>query len=317
MKKVYCIGEILIDFVAEKQGKDLSKAYQFTRKAGGAPANVAAAIAKLGGQSYFIGAVGDDPFGNFLIDTMKSHGVSVEYAQQISVFTTLAFVSLAEDGERDFVFNRGADKELTYDENLSSYFNDNILHFGAATSFLGGSLEIAYSKYLDQAVARKSFISFDPNYRTDLWKGKDEVFVVRCKPFIEKCHLAKFSLEEAQLLSGENTLEAACEALHKMGAKVICITLGKEGTFVSSAHFKGTVGSIEVKPVDTTGAGDAFIGCLLKQLSQEENPEKAIENEQHFFKLVKRANACGAITTTNYGAIAALPDEDQLNLFNS
>lgn len=317
MKNVYCIGEMLIDFVAEKQGKDLSKAYQFTRKAGGAPANVAAAIAKLGGQSFFVGAVGNDPFGSFLIDTMKLHQVSVDYVQQIATFTTLAFVSIAEDGERDFVFSRGADREFTYNQKLSLQFNDQLLHFGAATSFLGGNLEHAYSQYLQDAIKHQAFISFDPNYRTDLWKGNDAVFVEKCKPFIEKCHLAKFSQEEAQLLSGEQDLTKACEALHKIGAQAICITLGKEGTYVSTKNYQGTIGSIAVQPVDTTGAGDAFIGCLLKQLAEQENPETVINHQDLFFNMVKKANVCGAITTTNYGAIAALPTQEQLNSMNS
>lgn len=316
MKKIYCIGEMLIDFVAEKQGNDLTKAHQFTRKAGGAPANVAAAIAKLGGKSFFVGAVGKDPFGAFLLESMKSHQVSVAYVQQTSTFTTLAFVSLAADGERDFVFNRGADKEYRYTPNLSLQFPDNIIHFGAATSFLGGNLQEAYTNYLKDAVKHDAFISFDPNYRTDLWKGRNGTFVEMCQPFIEKAHLTKFSLEEAMLLSGENSLEAACNALHETGAGAICITLGKEGTYVSTKAYQTTVGSIAVNPVDTTGAGDAFIGCLLKQLSNRENPEEVIGNKDLFIQMVKKANICGALTTTKYGAIAALPNEEQINLYN-
>src|SRR5690606_36081633 len=102
MNKVYCIGELLIDFVAEKQGNDLSKATNFTKKAGGAPANVACAVTKLGGKSAFIGCVGEDPFGTFLLDVLADHGVDISTAQRCTTFTTLAFVSIAEDGERDF-----------------------------------------------------------------------------------------------------------------------------------------------------------------------------------------------------------------------
>lgn len=316
MKNVFCIGEMLIDFVAEKQGKDLTKAHQFTRKAGGAPANVATAIAKLGGQSAFVGAVGDDPFGVFLMQTLKDHNVSVEFIQQISTFTTLAFVSIAEDGERDFVFNRGADQALEFDVNLSPQFNDHIVHFGAATAFLGGSLQTSYERYLEEAIKRKAFISFDPNYRTDLWKGRDAEFKKFCQPFIAQCHLAKFSLEEAMLLSGANSLEASCKKLHEMGARTICITLGKEGTYISTQSYKETVESISVKPIDTTGAGDAFIGCLLWQLSGEESSFEALNDKDHFLKMVKIANVCGAITTTQYGAIAALPNAVELNSYS-
>ena len=138
MTKVFCIGELLIDFVAENQGSDLSKAVQFTKKAGGAPANVACAISKLGGRSYFIGCVGKDPFGTYLLDVLKTEGVDISMAQRSNTFTTLAFVSLANDGERDFVFDRGADKELVYDSSIKKNFKRNLVHFGAATALLGG-----------------------------------------------------------------------------------------------------------------------------------------------------------------------------------
>ena len=170
--RIYCIGELLIDFVGENQGSDLSKAVTFTKKAGGAPANVASAIAKFGGKSSFIGCVGNDPFGNFLINVLKEQNVDVSLAQRSDTFTTLAFVSIAEDGERDFVFSRGADKELTYDPNNRKALKKNIVHFGAATALLGGDLEEAYGHYLFDALCNDTFISFDPNFRTDLWREK-------------------------------------------------------------------------------------------------------------------------------------------------
>ena len=177
MKKVFCVGELLIDFVAEKQGNDLSKAIEFTKKAGGAPANVSCAIAKLGGQSSFVGCVGQDPFGNFLTDILKSNRVDCSLVQRSDTFTTLAFVSLAEDGERDFVFSRGADRELQYDPKVKKEFKGNMIHFGAATALLGGPLEKAYGHYYFDALTQDIFISFDPNYRGDLWKNREDAFV--------------------------------------------------------------------------------------------------------------------------------------------
>ncbi len=316
MKNIYCIGETLIDFVAEKQGNDLTKAVQFTKKAGGAPANVAAAIAKLGGKSEFVGCVGSDPFGEFLLQTITDHSVSVSFAQRsTSSFTTLAFVSLAEDGERDFVFSRGADKELKYDEKLPNLFKDQIVHFGAATAFLGGSLHKAYEKYLLDAHTKNAFICFDPNFRTDLWKNNERAFIDYCLPFIEKADLTKFSLEEAQLISRKDTLEDACEEIHRIGAKAICITLGKDGTYISTKNFKETIESIVIQPLDTTGAGDAFIGCLLKQIGTQKNPKTIFEDKKLWISMVKKANTAGAITATQYGAIAALPTETDLNSF--
>ena len=312
MKKVFCIGELLIDFVAEKQGSDLSRAVEFTRKAGGAPANVACAISKLGGNSAFVGCVGEDPFGTFLINVLTDNGVDVSLAQRSEVFTTLAFVSLAEDGERDFVFSRGADRELKYQPSVKKEFPDSIVHFGAATALLGGDLEQAYAHYYFDALTQNSFISFDPNYRSDLWKDKHPIFIKKCLPFIEKSQLCKFSLEEAQLLSGKEELYDACAYFHELGAQIITITLGPDGTYVSTKNIKEVVPSIEVKAVDTTGAGDAFIGCLLQQIGTLDHAADILDKQQKLMKMVEIANKAGAITTTNYGAIESLPSPNQL-----
>jgi fructokinase len=313
MKNIFCIGELLIDFVAEKQGSDLSKATDFTKKAGGAPANVASAIAKLGGKSFFIGCVGKDPFGTFLINTLKEGKVDVSLAQRSDTFTTLAFVSIADDGERDFVFSRGADKELKHDIRIKNLFKDQIVHFGAATSFLGGSLEEAYSLYLKEAISHNSFICFDPNFRGDLWKGSEDMFVQKCVPFIKKSALCKFSLEEAKLLSGKEDVKEACTVLHKLGTKIITVTLGGEGTYLSTPTVQKIIPSIKVKPVDTTGAGDAFIGCLLKQISLTDNLDSLLVDSGLLENMVQQANKAGAITTLNYGAIVSLPTQEQIN----
>lgn len=313
LRKVFCIGELLIDFVAENQGNDLSKATTFTKKAGGAPANVACAVAKLGGNSAFIGSVGKDPFGSFLLKVLTDNTVDISFAQRCEKFTTLAFVSIADDGERDFVFSRGADEMLTYDVAHKKQFKEAILHFGAATALLGGSLEKAYGHYFFDGLTEKSFISFDPNFRSDLWKANEASFVKKCMSYVEKSDLCKFSLEEAQLLSGKKDVMDACDFLHGVGAKIIAITLGSEGTLVSTEKFKETVASIKVNPVDTTGAGDAFIGCLLYQISTLHNFDKLLEDKNLLIQMVEIANRAGAITTTNFGAIESLPNKEQLN----
>lgn len=313
MKNVFCIGELLIDFVAEKQGSDLSKAKEFSKKAGGAPANVACAIALLGGKSVFIGCVGEDQFGKFLKSILDTLKVDTSLLQFSKTFTTLAFVSLAEDGERDFVFNRGADKELKYDVTLKKNFENNILHFGAATSFLGGDLEETYSRYFDDALQANTFISFDPNYRADLWKNNEVKFVEKCIPFVRKSHLCKFSAEEAQLISGKENLEEACDFLHQLGTKIIAVTLGSKGTLLSTKGTKKIIPSIKVSPLDTTGAGDAFIGCLLYQISKLPSIDVVFNELKILESMILMANKAGAITTTNYGAIESLPTIGQLD----
>jgi fructokinase len=312
MKKVFCIGELLIDFVAEKQGNNLSRANIFTKKAGGAPANVACTIAKLGGLSKFIGCVGNDQFGSFLLNILEDNHVDISLTQRSKTFTTIAFVSIAEDGERDFVFSRGADKELKYDSTIKNNFKENIIHFGAATALLGGDMEDAYSRYFFDALTQNSFISFDPNFRGDLWKDEEEIFIKKCMPFVQKSHLCKFSLEEAQLLSGKSNLDECCAVLHEIGTQVIAITLGGDGTLLSTENSKQTIPSIQVIPVDTTGAGDAFIGCLLYQIAALHDPMEILENTALLGEMVKKANMAGAITTTNFGAIPSLPTYAQV-----
>lgn len=312
MKQVFCVGELLVDFVAEKQGSNLSKAEIFTKKPGGAPANVACAIAKLGGNSKFVGCVGKDPFGTYLLEVLMANHVDISLVQRSRTFTTLAFVSLSEDGERDFVFSRGADKELKYDPDLKKSIKGNMIHLGAATALLGGDLEKTYGRYFFDALTLNAFISFDPNFRADLWKDQEDIFVKKCMPFIEKSHLGKFSLEEAQLLSGKTDIHDCCEFLHKVGTKILTVTLGKEGTFLSTTTFKKTIPSVPVTPIDTTGAGDAFIGCLLQQISALKATNDIFKDVEMLVKMVELANKAGAITTTSFGAIPSLPNQNQL-----
>ncbi len=312
MKKVFCIGELLIDFVAENQGSDLSKADLFTKKPGGAPANVACAIAKLGGKSAFIGCVGNDPFGTYLLSVLKANNVDISLAQRSRAFTTLAYVSLSEDGERDFVFSRGADKELQYDSSIKNDIKGNMLHLGAATALLGGDLEKAYGRYFFDALTQDVFISFDPNFRSDLWKDEEHIFLKKCMPFIQKAHLGKFSLEEARLLTGKDDLNECCNVLHEIGTQIIAITLGAKGTLLSTGESKQIIPSSAVKPIDTTGAGDAFIGCLLYQISTLNDPCKILNNHEILVAMIKKANMAGAITTTGYGAIPSLPTYSQV-----
>lgn len=184
---------------------------------------------------------------------------------------------------------------------------------GAATALLGGSLEEAYGRFLFDALTQEAFISFDPNFRADLWKNKTDIFIKKCMPFIEKSTLCKFSLEEAKLISGKENISEACEFFHEAGTEIITITLGSEGTLVSSHGQSRIIPSISVKPIDTTGAGDAFIGCLLKQISTIDSIKGIKNNPDLLFEMVAIANKAGAITTMNYGAIKSLPSQTQLD----
>ncbi|MGA0154651.1 MAG: carbohydrate kinase family protein [Flavobacteriaceae bacterium] len=307
MHKVICIGELLIDFVAEHHSGTIQEATHFVKKAGGAPANVACAVQRLGQSALFAGAVGGDPFGDFLAKMLTSEGVDTSFIQRSDQFTTLAFVALSEQGERDFYFSRGADAALTVDTNLLPLFDKAMVHFGSATAFLEGPLNETYRHYLGAAKEKAALISFDPNFRVDLWKSNKESFIRQSLPFIAASDLCKFSEEEAFLLSGKDTHKEAANHFHQLGTKLICITLGYQGTFVSLNGAQAIVESVKVTAIDTTAAGDAFIGALLSQLAQHARVNDLLQSLKRLSPLVAFANKAGAFTTQSYGAIEALP----------
>ena len=269
MNKILCIGEALIDMICTDKGKSLSDGQNFLKKPGGAPTNVAAAIAALGGSVELAAKVGTDPFGKHLIEVMQSFGVATRWVlQDENYFTTFAFVSLMENGERDFYFNRGADGQLTRQEVEDIDLDEfSIIHFGSATGFLPGPLQAAYQGLLQKALQKNIVISFDPNYRHLLFKNDVQTFIDQSWNFLNCCHFFKVSDEEAMLITGAATLDDAAALLLEKTTASFAITLGKEGTMLGMNGKTRIIESIPVKPVDTTGAGDAFVGAVLFQLS--------------------------------------------------
>lgn len=315
---IVCIGELLIDFICRDVDSDLIDGENFEKKAGGAPANVCASASKLGGEVAFIGKVGNDSFGKFLERTLIEVGVNAKmlYFDRIMP-TTLAFVSLKNDGERDFIFNRGADENLSFSEiDLKEINETKIFHFGSATALLGGKLKDTYYTLMDYAKSKGAFISFDPNWRDALFGDRREEFVAESKRCLAISDFAKVSDEEARIISGNENLENALDELHKIGVKTIAVTLGKEGTLLSVNGEKTIVESVKVKSIDSTGAGDAFVGAILYKLSKEEDPKRVMLDAAKASEIVGFANKVGAITCTKYGAIAALPTLKELENFS-
>jgi len=305
--KVFCIGEALIDMICTDRGSSLSKGQNFIKKAGGAPANVAAAIAALGGEVDMAAKVGKDPFGQHLIDLLKEMGVSTKWIfQDPNFFTSFAFVSLMEDGERDFYFNRGADGQLSEADLAALVLNEySIVHFGSATGFLPGPLQTAYTNLLKRAKEAGAIISFDPNYRHLLFQNNTQSFMDQCWPFIEQCHFFKLSDEEALLITGTDTVHHAAVALRKKSTAVFAITLGKEGTLLSIGDHLEMIGSIAITPVDATGAGDAFVGAVLFQLINANPATLASIDITAWKKIIANANKAGARTCEYMGAMEA------------
>ncbi len=307
LNKILCIGEALIDMICTDRGSTLAQGQNFLKKAGGAPTNVAAAIAALGGTVELAAKVGADPFGRHLMEVMESFGVSTRWMlQDKDHFTTLAFVSLMENGERDFYFNRGADGQLREsDVNGIGLAEFSIAHFGSATAFLPGPLQAAYRSLLARAVQNERFISFDPNYRHLLFRGNTQDFIDQSWNFLQSCHFFKVSDEEALLLTGKSTLDEATGVFLERTNALFAITLGKDGTLLGINHEALIIPSIPVNPVDTTGAGDAFVGAVLYQLSDKNLAEIKAMPTAEWEEIIFNANKAGARTCEYLGAMEA------------
>ncbi|ACD53864.1 carbohydrate kinase [Clostridium botulinum] len=307
---IFCIGELLIDMVCV-DNKGLKYGEKFEKKAGGAPANVAASISKLEGNAYFLGQVGSDFFGKYLVELLKELNINTDMTVEKGS-TTIALVGIDENGERNFDFLRGSDGEYSFDNiDISKISESDIIHFGSATGFLDGELKNTYYKLLEYAKSKNIYISFDPNYRDALiTDDKLDLFVKDCIEFLKKSDFTKLSDEELILITKEEDLEAGVKKLHELGVKVVTITLGSKGTYLSVLGKNEIIPSIKIKQVDSTGAGDSFVGAVLKQIAEVED-KKNIGFEE-WKNIITFANKVGAITCTNYGAIASMPTLNDL-----
>lgn len=293
--------------ICTDKGSSLSDGENFLKKPGGAPTNVAAAIAALGGIVEMSAKVGNDPFGKYLISVMKEFGIDTRsVVEDPDHFTTLAFVSLMENGERDFYFNRGADGMLNQDDishiDIATF---EIIHFGSATGFLPGPLQSTYKNMLVNANKNNLFVSFDPNYRQLLFGNNQQEFIDRSWEFIKNCSFFKVSDEEAFLLTSCTSIVEAAKKFSETTNAVFCITLGKEGTLLSINGITRIIPSIEINPVDTTGAGDAFVGAVLFQLSILDRYNINNLDIEAWAIIIHNANKAGARTCEYMGAMEA------------
>ena len=307
MKKfdVTAIGEILIDFTPA--GKSENGRTLFEENPGGAPANAAAAAAKLGARSAFIGKIGNDAFGRDAKAALENCGVCTEAMKtDAERHTTLAFVSLSSSGERAFSFARsgGADINLLPDDIDKTLIHDStFLHIGSLSCTDEPSLS-ATRKAIDFAKNGGTLVSYDPNWREPLWRDKKKG-IEMLRSLFKYADFVKIADNELALLYEENTPIAAQEILDE-GVKLVCVTLGKDGVFYKTQAYEGIVSipqyNIEVR--DTTGAGDAFTGALLYRLTRRENPLSFTEDELKSH--LRFANAAATLCVSRYGAIPAL-----------
>lgn len=308
MMDVLCMGELLIDFVALESGVTVGEASGFIKAAGGAPANVAVAAARLGLKAGFIGQVGDDPFGRYLAGVLEADRVDTRGLRfSPEARTALAFVSLGQGGERSFVFYRNPSADMLMrpeDVELSLVEACKVFHYGSITLISEPSRSATLAA-VRHARAHGKLISYDPNLRMSLWPSAEEARA-GMRLGMEDADVVKVSQEELEFLTGESH----AGALWRDGMTLLVITHGAGGATLYTPRERFFAPGFPVEAVDTTGAGDSFVAGLLAGML-----EYGADFDRHLSEIARFANAMGAITTTRKGAIPALPLRAQVEAF--
>jgi sugar/nucleoside kinase (ribokinase family) len=290
---ILCIGEILADMVGSNENGVLT----FKAFCGGAPLNVAVNAKKAGAEVGFVGRVGKDVIGRFVTEEAKKAKFDyLDIQQDDKRNTTLAFVTL-KDGERDFAFNRHETADFNIDANQINFakYNDlKILHLGSLMLSEKAGRDFA------QNIAKKAkdlgvILSFDMNFRMDTYKDFNDAKIAY-KPYVESADIIKFSDDELKLYTGIDDIKNAIESIYQKG-QLFLLTLGSSGSMYYYNGQSGVVPTEKVKPIDTTGAGDAFFGTFLANIENKTWTKENVESA-----LVK-ANKAGAETTQFLGAV--------------
>ena len=316
MKKVIAIGEALIDFIPHEKGRALNDVENFLRVPGGAPLNVAAAVAKLGGKSQMLTKLGQDGFGDAILNEVKPLGVDVSRISRTKEDNTaLEFVSLREDGERDFSFyrNPSADMLLSAEEICVEDFNEkDILHF-CSVSLIDAPIKEAHRRAIEIAKEKGCLISFDPNVRLPLWKNPEDCRKAILE-FLPLSNIVKISDEELEFITGIKDEKEALDFLLTGDVKVIIYTKGTNGAEFITKERVIFSPSFKVSAQDTTGAGDSFIGSLLYQVAEGEYSLEQLVglSEEKVQEILTFSNATAALTVCKKGAIGALPLKEEV-----
>ncbi|SHI12803.1 fructokinase [Sporobacter termitidis DSM 10068] len=305
MPCVLSAGELLIDFSPAGWSDNNQPLYE--QNPGGAPANVAVGLSRLGVDSGFIGKVGSDSFGCFLKGTLDNCGVRTKGLKYDAAATTLAFVQLAESGERSFSFyrNPGADTRLApADLDFAEVDRCDVLHFGALL-FTAEPARSAMLALLEYAREKGKLISYDPNWRPALWRSCDEG-LRDMRRGLAYADIVKVSGEELFLLTESADIRDGVNKLLVMGARLVLVTLGAEGCRVATRRCDAALPAFNVDVLDTTGCGDAAMaGCLCKILALGKGLDDL--DADGLRAVAAYANACGALCATKRGAMPALP----------
>lgn len=313
MVNVASIGEALIDFTylsSDNEGYPTMAAHP-----GGAPANFLAALTKMGAETFLYSKLGDDTFGNLLLDTLRQTGISTKgIVVDPDVFTTLAFVTLDEKGDREFSFARkpGADTCLKFSElDLSIIDRADAFHFGTL-SFTDEPSRSTAVQAVEYAKSRGKLITFDPNIREPLWKNMDEA-VKWTLWGAEKADVVKISREEVLSALGYDETKGAEKLIKDYGVQLVFVTMGADGCYFSNGKASGYVENYNnVKTIDTTGAGDIFGGsAVYGVLASGKAPKNLTEDEIR--DIADYACAAASLSTERHGGIQSVPDRAQVD----
>lgn len=314
-KGLCAIGEALIDFIPERKGQRLKDVAAFKRAAGGAPANVAGAVSRLGLPARLLTKTGNDAFGDYLIESFNSAGIDTSFIKRDSTKETpLAFVSLADDGNRDFQFYRKNSADLFYSpEDLTPEVLDGcgILHFGSV-DLVESPMKQAHRKLLCMAAEKGIMISFDPNLRPSLWdddvKLKETVL-----EFMPQADIVKISEEELEFITGKTEIREALPELLQGKTRCVLYTCGKDGAAAYTEEWSVSRPGLRVEARDTTGAGDSFTGAFLSRLLSYGITDITEVSAGQMEEFLDFANAYAARTTTVEGGLTAMASKQEFD----
>lgn len=314
MGGIVALGEVVADIYRGESESPVE--LPFIARPGGAPANVAVAAARLGTEAAFVGGVGKDLFGDFILRALESEGVVTSGVRRCEppTRTSLAFVEIGEDGDRSFTFYRS---DPAADELLSPEDVPEDLISGAAFVNFGSiplikdPARTAIHHAARLARERDVAVAFDVNLREHLWPDV-EAAREAVDPLLDLSAVVKLGHDELAPLLGVEDRDAAADALLERGVSLVLVSLGPKGAFYASREFRGDLPAYQVESIDPTGAGDAFLAATLTHLA---GGSTASFEEDRVREAVRRGTAAGALACTDYGAMRALPTAEELERF--
>ena len=309
MATVWSLGDAVADLLPEENNR-------LIKCAGGAPANVSVAVARLGGNAGFIGAVGADPIGRFLRATLTAEQVNTDHmVVRESQRSSVVIVDLDEHGDRSFTFMvRPSADQFLEPGDLPVFANGDFLHL-CSISFANEPSRSSACTAMQNARAAGALVSFDPNLRPDVWRSEEDMRE-QVNAALQLADIIKVSTEELVWLTGCEDFEKALELFwQQCSAKLILVTLGGDGVLYRDQDRLGHMPSIKVDVVDTTGAGDAFMGGLLYGLFARQASHTHWPKLQELDGVIHLACCCGALATTAKGAMTALPSLDAIHSY--